>query len=126
MGLWWHLPGALAMALLVYLSLADVGGPQTALPVDKLAHFSYYLLLAFWFGCVYRPRWFWLLALVLLAAGGVLELMQSLTPNRRFEAMDMLANALGIGAGLVLTTRSPGMTLVRVERYVLAETARRS
>lgn len=126
LGLLWHLPGAAAVVLLIYLSLANLGGPQAALPVDKITHFAYYLLLAFWFGCVYRPRWFWLLALVLLATGGALELAQSLTPNRRLEAMDMLANALGIGAGLVLAARSPGMTLVRVERYMLTESAGRS
>lgn len=78
--------------------------PPTAEVVidDKVLHASTYFVLASWFAGIYRPARYGLLAGLLLLLGGVLELLQSAGDTRLGEWFDLLANATGIVAGLLL------------------------
>ncbi|MBL0727555.1 VanZ family protein [Piscinibacter sp. HJYY11] len=51
-----------------------------------------------------RPhRALWVVLLGLLAFGGLIEVVQGLVPNRSSEWADLLADALGIVAGTIVT-----------------------
>jgi len=106
---WWPKPGAavwrwllaLAMLALLVLSLAP---SSLALPTtgwDKGNHVLGFAVL----GLLGQRAWPGRTAIVLtalLAYGGLIELLQSLTPDRVAEAADLLADWVGLllGAGL--------------------------
>ncbi|CAN7219411.1 VanZ family protein [Variovorax paradoxus] len=108
---WWPRPGAavwswllaLAMLALLVLSLAP-SSVASALPStgwDKSNHALGFAVL----GLLGQLAWPGRTAIVLttlLAYGGLIELLQSLTPDRVAEATDLLADWVGLllGAGL--------------------------
>lgn len=79
--------------------------PETWFPhADKVHHLWYFGLL-WWLGLKAGFRVGWGLALGLFAYGLTIEVAQALTPVRRFEASDLLADAVGIGLAWWLTGR---------------------
>lgn len=114
----WQSMGALLVLAVVYLSLAPgigVGGPSGS---DKLGHGATYLLLAGFYGAVYRPRSFAPLALALIALGGALEALQAELAYRTADALDLIANVVGVGGGLLLAASPAGRTLEGVEKLL--------
>ncbi len=91
--------GLFLVALLAITSLALMPKPPTtaSLGWDKanhLAAFAALTLLAHWGWPKLRWSGLWL---ALLAYGVLIEVAQSLTPNRSADAVDVLADAIGIG-----------------------------
>lgn len=68
---------------------------------DQLLHGLTFLALTLWFAGVY-PDAPARIALWLAAYGGAVELAQGLTATRHPELMDLVADLVGIGAGLAL------------------------
>jgi VanZ family protein len=83
---------------------------------DKLLHLLSYLVLALWFGFVYRRERFARIGLWLVALGVAIECLQAGTGYRSFEVADMLADAAGAGTGLLLAATPLGGTLLWTER----------
>lgn len=105
-GLWvWWLVRCMfwsALAVLLYLAVARPmpGGPTGALSIyDKLVHGSVYGALTL-LGLFGRLRTSTVL-LVLLSHGALVEVLQSLVPDRSADAWDMVADAIGIAMALV-------------------------
>lgn len=96
----WHFVGAgllLAVAALSLMPLPDVGVG------DKLSHVATYFVLAGYFSLLARRRRSLLsVALGLMAYGALIEIAQGLTGYRHAEWGDLLANAAGTFAGLLL------------------------
>ncbi len=89
---WCCLVGVLVMSLMpAGLPLPDAGW-------DKSNHLLAFLALAFTSLVAYPKRPAILLA-SLLAYGGMIEVLQSFTPNRMAEWTDLLADALGLAVG---------------------------
>lgn len=93
------------ITLLVYavfiacVSLMPVGGGGVG-QWDKAAHLAMYglfALLGYW--AVRQPRPFFFLCIGIVAYGGLMEILQSLTPGRMMSAYDCLANMLGVALG---------------------------
>jgi VanZ family protein len=82
---------------IVWLSLTpappDVGIDQG----DKLGHFVAYGWLMFWFAQLYARRLPWAAGFV--ALGIALEFLQGALGYRTFDALDMVANTLGVLLG---------------------------
>jgi VanZ family protein len=97
---WWLGCGALLAALVIAGSLAPLRG--FALGNDKAAHLCAYLVLALWFGGVYRPRRYPAVAAALVALGLAVELLQGQIGYRRMDVADMGANAAGVLTGITL------------------------
>lgn len=117
--LWFALGIGLAGVILVG-SLVPDPGRYLPMPLwDKLQHAIAYAALAAWFGCVVRPERFGRLGLCLIAFGVLIEILQGFTGYRQFDLVDMIADILGVAAGLAATATPLGEALTRFERRIL-------
>lgn len=93
----------LSLIVVAVLSLMPVEflPPQTLNVWDKAQHALAFAGLAL-LGLQPYPTRPWRLALWLLAYGGVIEMIQSATGWRYGDWLDLLADALGIAAGVLL------------------------
>lgn len=108
----WGLVLLLLLCLGTWLALVPAPPRQATLGWDKLNHAVAFALLAAvgTMGFVHaRVR----LALALFAYGALIEVLQAFTPTRTAEWMDLLADALGIAAGMLLTTVLAGSVTQR-------------
>jgi hypothetical protein len=86
----------------VYFSLVPSPPAADVMINDKLLHAGIYCLLASWFAGIYLPARYGAIAIGLLLLGAALELLQLAGGARMGEWLDLLANAAGIAAGLIL------------------------
>lgn len=99
----WFAVGLVLAGLIAWGSLS----PPDALPKvrlsDKVQHVGAYVALTLWFaGLLARRRWV-MLAAALIVFGLLIEVLQGAMPfGRTSDARDLLANGLGIAAGLGL------------------------
>jgi hypothetical protein len=95
-----------------------IGGP-TPPGFDKVEHFATYLVLALWFtGLVPRARW-WRVVAGLLGLGLAMELGQYLMQAGRLaDPADMLANTVGIAAGMLLASLGTGGWALKVDAWL--------
>ncbi|GMW05551.1 MAG: VanZ family protein [Gammaproteobacteria bacterium] len=100
---WWFGAGLGALALIMVLALLPLAAPVAVQGIDKFMHFLAFTFLTIWFLGVFEARYAWLVAAGLLAYGGLIELLQSLTSFRFAEANDVVSNLAGIGAGWLLS-----------------------
>ena len=70
---------------------------------DKIAHAASYCLLMIWFSGLYASRYHGIIAVIVLALGFVLEMIQWKLPYRFFEPADLAANLTGVLIGLGLS-----------------------
>ena len=115
----WIAASLLLLALVVWGSLMpgpDLPGPPN---VDKLEHASAYALLAVWFtGLVPRNRYA-AIAAALVGFGVLMEfLQQAMQLGRQADALDVAANAVGIGAGIVIAVWRTGGWAPKVEAWL--------
>jgi VanZ family protein len=96
----WYLLGGLMLLTVGFVSLMPV--PDVGVS-DKFSHLLTYFLLAGWFSLIAASRVSlgWTIA-GLLAYGILLELLQGMTVYRYAEWGDVLANASGTMAGILL------------------------
>lgn len=93
--------------------------PSFLLP-DKLVHAGSYFLLMTWFSGVYERKRHVLLALILVALGFALDLLQNNVSTRSFSMADVLANGAGILVGFVLARFALAGWCQRLERLLFA------
>ncbi|HEY3277577.1 MAG TPA: VanZ family protein [Syntrophorhabdaceae bacterium] len=115
----WLGVGFLCVGLVIYLSLIPLR-PIKAMDFpfhDKAAHLLAYGATMSWFGQIFRKRnAAFLIAASLVALGVIVEFLQGTTVYRTFEIYDMVANAAGILAGLLLSRTRFGTLLGTFER----------
>jgi hypothetical protein len=87
---------------------------------DKLMHAGSYLVLMVCFAGLYRRGLYPVVAVVLLALGLSLDLLQLLTETRAFDWKDVGMNCAGIVTGLVLSWWTLGGWCQRVEQRLLS------
>jgi len=115
----WIALSTILLAAVLFVSLQPSFDPATPASFDKVEHLSAYVLLALWFtGLVTRTR-YWVVASGLLALGFVIEVLQWLmNVGRTAEALDMLANTLGVGVGIAIARLSTGGWAPRLESWL--------
>jgi len=94
--------------------------------VDKWLHGITFVFLAIWFSGQYRPRAYWRIALGLLAFGVLTEACQRLVTYRSADWFDLVADAAGIGTGLIIALAGAGGWSLRVEAWLQARQAERA
>jgi len=111
--LFWRLALAAALALITALSLLPLGPDAPTTGWDKTNHLLGFALLAM-LACRAWPQRIVASMAALLAYGGLIELLQSLTSYRSAEWGDWLADALGLLLGWsLLRAASRAMTILR-------------
>jgi VanZ family protein len=117
--LWWVL-GVLLVAATINESLQrDVWDVAKVLPNDKVMHFSGYFGLAFWFAGLARRSRYFVVGMMLMALGGVLEVAQGLMDQgRTADWWDMSANAAGVIVALGVCALGLGNWIVWIERLL--------
>ncbi len=95
-----------ALAVLV-LALMSAPPPVITTGWDKSNHLLAFAVMT-WLGCKAFPQRVMPLLLSLLAYGAVIEILQSYTPNRSAEWVDLLADCFGIVLGWLLNWGSMG------------------
>lgn len=116
----WIAIGWLLVAGITTASLVTVPVEAPSFPfVDKILHLLVYLVVMGWFAQIWASRRALAAhAAVLIALGIVLELVQGALSHRSADAVDAVANALGVVLG-ALTTRPPGSSLLeRTEAWL--------
>lgn len=112
----WHAVGwGLVVALVVLCVVPEPPDPVGVRGADKLYHVLGYAGLAGWWVQLYRrPQvWRWLSGLLVL--GVALEGVQALLPWRSAEALDAVANAVGVGVGALLACTPLARVLERLQ-----------
>src|SRR5262245_20844413 len=118
----WLTLGSICVAVAIFVCLAPPTTPALA-PVfainDKVEHALGYLVLSLWFSGMYpRSRYLWI-ALALFAMGVVVELLQGwMSLGREADVRDVIANSVGIAAGLSLARVALGGWTQRVESWL--------
>jgi VanZ family protein len=116
----WVVLSAVLVAATAYASLV----PHLPLPpvpagFDKLEHFTAYCALAVWFTGLYPRTRYWRVVAGLLTLGAGIEVAQGVMQlGRSAELLDMIANAAGVGVGLLLALALTGTWARRVESWL--------
>jgi len=108
----WQILGWCFVAAAIWLSLTPTPPDVVFSAGDKPAHFLGYTALMLWFAQLHgtlapKVR----TALALIGLGIVLEILQGIGGVRSAEALDALANAIGVGGGLLLSLTPFGAVL---------------
>jgi VanZ family protein len=100
----WRILLAGLAGLVCWLAFSPQPPPQADTGWDKLNHMLAFAALAFcaWRGFATSARRLAGVPLALMAYGAVIELVQSRIPGRSGEWPDLLADAVGIAAGMAL------------------------
>jgi len=99
----WLFGGLFVMAVVLGFALAPLGRLTAAwVLTDKLMHALAFAALMVWFCGVFRLPFTPVVAIGLLAFGGVIEFLQGMLPYRSAEFRDLLADGAGIFAGWIL------------------------
>ena len=115
---WWLMVGVALIALIVFLSLNSRSYVPSPGHMDKLYHgIAYAVLMGWWLQLLQPAAARTVLALVFIAMGTGLEIMQSFHPLRYFDVWDMLANTTGVLCAWLLGRTAFDQSLIRLERY---------
>jgi len=86
---------------------------------DKLEHAAAYAGLMAWFGGMFRRASQLWIGVALVALGGVIEVLQGLTPTRTPDVLDLLADTVGVLIGLALSLTILARWCQRIENAFL-------
>lgn len=115
----WLAAGAALLALVAWGSLTPTP-PDVEIPIDhfdKVEHFGAYLVMTAWFAAAFPRRWY-VVALVFIAVGGVIEILQMFT-GRDAEWLDWAADSAGAAVALWYPTRwLVSLRLKLIDAYV--------
>ena len=104
----WRVGGWLGVIVTLVASLMPSFLKEGSGHTDKILHLVAYAVLMFWWAqLVIRKRW--KLAVAVVVFGGVIELLQGLTPDRQPELLDALANIGGVLLGWLAARFVPNL-----------------
>ena len=100
-----------ASVVVLVLSLIPIDAPPAVdeYNLDKLVHGTMFATLTYCFARAHARAQWPLIALALVAYGGVIEGLQALTPYRTSSLFDALANTVGISIMLFALSRQPSL-----------------
>jgi VanZ family protein len=114
---WVWLTGGWLLVLGVIVGSLVPGDMLRAITIsDKVMHAGTYFLLMVWFAGLFPRTRLLLIAVTLIGLGIALDVAQGGTATRTFDLLDILADAVGVAVGLVLSVVLLGGWCQRVER----------
>jgi len=108
--------GTFVVTLLPELWPLDYEDKRWLMKSDKLIHGAIFFFLTIWFSGQYQRQYYVRLGAAMLFFGGFIEVCQSFTAYRTAELMDFVADAGGIGLGLLLALIGLGGWSLWIER----------
>jgi VanZ family protein len=105
--LWWA-AAWLGIAITFALSLMPPALDTSDSHADKLVHLAGYAVLMFWWAQLILVRR-WKLAVAVVLLGVTIELLQGLTPARKPDILDVLANGSGVLIGWLAARFLPNL-----------------
>ncbi len=87
--------------------------------LDKWGHLLTFAFLAVWFAGQYRRSAYWRIAAGLVGFGILIELCQRLVGYRSAEWLDIGADVIGVGVGLLIGLAGAGGWSQRVENWYI-------
>lgn len=117
-GGWWLVGGWILVLLVIVLSVMPGAAELRMSLSDKTGHMLAYLVLTVWFAGVYSRARYPGIVVGLILLGGGLEMVQGQLLHRSAEFADLVANCIGITAGIVLSLIFLGGWCLRIERLV--------
>lgn len=113
----WQFIAWLLLSAVVIVSLMPKPPPAPGfLSWDKAQHFVAYAGLMWWFRQVFSARTLWIVFLI--SVGLMLEFIQGWSGYRMFEYDDAIANALGVGGGLLIAATPVGKMVSWFDRML--------
>ncbi len=98
----WRLLLLCAFCVATWGFLKDVSGiPSSWMPNDKVMHTLVFLTLTTLWQASFRQPWFYPVAMM-AGYGALIEVLQGMTPVRSADAMDWLADMVGVGLAFLL------------------------
>jgi VanZ family protein len=117
----WLVLGWALIGLLIYVSLSPSPPEMPSFTdSDKVFHVLAYMIIMFWFGCIYEMgKRYIRLGLILIIIGVVIEFIQEFTGYRSKEYYDMAANTAGVLFGWFLARTRLSWVLTTFEDLVM-------
>jgi len=112
--------GFAACGVLFYLCLIPHPPTPDISQADKVEHFLAYTILGAWFGGVLARR-YWIVFIGLVIFGALIEVVQAMTTYRSGDPYDLLADTLGVVAGIGLARLGAMRWLRYIDRRVAAK-----
>ena len=117
---WWLVIGFALIAGINFWSLTSSVWIPMPGHTDKIYHAASYAVLMLWWLQLFPSRSARvLLAVIFIAMGAALEVLQSFNPMRYLDYADMSANAAGVAIAFVMGCTALDQLLYRVERRIL-------
>ncbi len=121
----WLAGGFAVLLLVLTVALLPGAAIQPALLLnDKALHLLTFVCLMVWFCGVFGLRWTPAVALVLLAYGGLIEVLQGTTRYRTAESGDVAADLIGILLGWALAAAGLRHWCGRLESWLATQRSR--
>jgi VanZ family protein len=118
-GAWWSGVGLTLVLIVLYFCLEPPGEGGVFLIPDKLSHALAFFGLTAWFAALVERRYYGLVAILMLALGIAIELLQGwMALGRSAELADVYADAIGVALGLAISWPIRESWLQRVERWL--------
>jgi len=115
----WRIAGFLLLMVVLAAALLPQHSPKPLLSIsDKWLHGVTFTALALWFSGQYPRHNYWRLVVGLLAFGMLIELAQSMVPYRAAESMDLMADVVGVAAGITIALAGSGGWSLRFEQWL--------
>ena len=107
--------GWLLITAVIVLSLININAAMPDISnSDKYGHFIAYFSLMTWFAWLYNKPWVRnLYAIGFIVLGGLMELIQSMTPHRMGDIDDFHVNTIGVIVGFVFAVFSSQIPIVK-------------
>jgi VanZ family protein len=116
----WLFAGLAMLAVALGVALTPTSGLPPLDYNDKVVHVLAFVGFMAWFSGLFQWRYTPWLALALFAYGGLMELLQGLTPSREADGADLIADAFGILLGWLSGLAGVRHWGVRVEQWLAA------
>jgi len=120
----WRIASYFLMAAVLGIALAPEIWPWGDRPghdwylSDKWMHGLTFAGLTIWYSGQYARASYWRFAFGLLLFGALIEVCQSMTTYRTAETSDLIADILGIGAGILVALTVAGGWSLKLERWL--------
>jgi len=105
--MFWLAAGCVLLLAIMYLALIPIPNVMPSVTwSDKIIHCVVFGGLMVWFAALFPPSFDARVFATLLVYGLIMELLQSLAPNRLAEFGDIVADAAGLLVGVLLVKTS--------------------